>query len=401
MTRPTLNVLLVGCAAAAAALVGSSIGEAHKAVTSKYTYNEDVFPIVKAKCGACHVEGGVAPMSLMTYNDAFPWGESIRAELIAAHMPPWNAEGGFGDLRHEQVLSPKEIDIILTWATGGNPEGDRANTPAPVALEDDWALGKPDTEIQLPEPVTVPSDQQEVTHDFTVPVNNAEPRWVRAIDLQPGNAVMVRNATIALKGEDGKPGQVITYWVPGGTTVPAEGVPAFRLPAHAELAVSVHYKKTWMYDSQELTDQSTIGIYDAASGKHQPLQPVDINSDPLSGDDPVTFGTTLEDDVDVYALAPGRVPPHGGMQVQAVKPDGTKVPMIRLNTRPDWARRYWFQKPLSLPQGTKIEITTSIEKPFTIPMPDLLAPPEPPMSNDPLSLTLDVAPHAGAQSSGQ
>ena len=73
-------------------------GEAHKAITSKYTYNDDVFPILRDRCARCHVAGGVAPMSLMTYDEAFPWAESIRAELVAAHMPPWNADEGFGEL---------------------------------------------------------------------------------------------------------------------------------------------------------------------------------------------------------------------------------------------------------------------------------------------------------------
>ena len=62
---------------------------AHKPVTSPYTFTEDVLPIVREKCGACHTTGGVAPMSLLTHADAVPWGESIRAELMAGHMPPW------------------------------------------------------------------------------------------------------------------------------------------------------------------------------------------------------------------------------------------------------------------------------------------------------------------------
>jgi hypothetical protein len=401
VTRPTVKILLVGCAAAVAAMAGTSIIHAHKAVTSKYTYNDDVFPILKAKCGACHVEGGVAPMSLMTYQDAFPWGESIRAELIAMHMPPWNAEGGYGEFKHPQTLTPMEIDTILTWATGGNPEGDRSKTPPAVTRDASWPLGNPDTAIKLPESVTLPADKSEDTHEFTVALKNAQPRWVRAIDLLPDASVMVRRATIALKGADGKPGTVITDWVPGGTLVPAEGSAAFLLPANAELSVSVYYKKTWMYDGQAISDQSSIGIYDAAAGKHQALQPITFASKPLSGEDTVAFDTTLEHDVDVFAVTPGHVPPHGAMQVEAVLPDGSHVPLIRLNTRPGWVRRYWFAKPISLPQGSTITASTNIETPFTLPMPDLLAPPEPPMSNDPLTLTLDVTPHGMAQSSGQ
>ena len=70
--------------------------ETHKLITSKYTYNEDVFPILRDRCGRCHVADGVAPMSLMTYKEAYPWAESLRAELIAGHMPPWNAQDGVG-----------------------------------------------------------------------------------------------------------------------------------------------------------------------------------------------------------------------------------------------------------------------------------------------------------------
>ena len=67
-------------------LAGTAI-EAHKPITSKYTYNDDVFPIFRDKCSRCHVDGVVAPMSLMTYEEAFPWAESIRAELGGGAEP--------------------------------------------------------------------------------------------------------------------------------------------------------------------------------------------------------------------------------------------------------------------------------------------------------------------------
>ena len=66
--------------AASLGVVGLSVqrGETHKPITSKYTYNDDVFPVLRDRCGRCHVADGVAPMSLMTYTDAFPWGGSVR-----------------------------------------------------------------------------------------------------------------------------------------------------------------------------------------------------------------------------------------------------------------------------------------------------------------------------------
>ena len=92
-----------------AVALASTRGNAHKPITSPYTYNEDVFPILRDRCGRCHVSGGVAPMSLMTYKDAFPWGESIRTELIAGHMPPWRVDNAVSMFRNARPLSGREL----------------------------------------------------------------------------------------------------------------------------------------------------------------------------------------------------------------------------------------------------------------------------------------------------
>ena len=75
-------------------------GGAHKPITSPFTYNDDVFPILRDRCGRCHVSGGVAPMSLMTHAEAVPWGESIRTEVLAGHMPPGTVDEAPGRFRN-------------------------------------------------------------------------------------------------------------------------------------------------------------------------------------------------------------------------------------------------------------------------------------------------------------
>src|SRR5215468_807851 len=137
------------------------IVEAHKPITSKYTYNDDVFPILRNRCASCHVPGGVAPMSLMTYDDAFPWAESIRAELVAAHMPPWNADEGYGEIKRAHTLTPKELDIILTWATGGNPRGSLDQKLPTIELKNEWKLGAPDLALKMPAEFALPADKME------------------------------------------------------------------------------------------------------------------------------------------------------------------------------------------------------------------------------------------------
>lgn len=403
MNRLPLAHVVVALAAAGGALALSTArGEAHKAITSKYTYNDDVFPILRERCARCHVAGGVAPMSLMTYEEAFPWAESIRAELVAAHMPPWNAEDGFGALKRAHTLSPKELDTILTWATGGNPRGALDHKLPEVTLKNDWGRGKPDLMLPLPAEFTLAADKMEETKTFTIATGTTDAKWVRAVDLLPGTPAIVRSATIALKaappqanGAPASPDRVLGHWLPGQEPDPiAEGV-AFRLPAGAELLITVHYKKTWQLEGKAMADRSTIGIYFSPVNEAHELLAIPIQSAAASGsEETVTFSHTLADEVQALAISPDVVPPNITVQVEAVVPDGSRARMIRLNTRADWDRRYWFERPLTLPRGTKIEVTAIFTDPDLLNTAFAIAAPTPAAAPKPsaVRLTLDVVP---------
>lgn len=127
--------------------LGSPVPRAHKAITSKYTYNEHVFPILRDRCGRCHFPGGPTPMSLMTYKEAAPWAESIREQLITQAMPPWYADPLARDVKGGHPIPPKELDVLVTWAVGGAPEGDDAKAPAPQAMRAGWEAGPPDAQF--------------------------------------------------------------------------------------------------------------------------------------------------------------------------------------------------------------------------------------------------------------
>jgi hypothetical protein len=337
-------------------------GEAHKPITSKYTFNDDVFPILKERCAKCHVAGGVAPMSLMTYEEAFPWAESIRAELVASHMPPATADGGFGDVTHAKALTPKEADVLLTWASGGNPRGAIDQKLPAVDLKNDWTAGKPDAILQQPSEFTLAADKMEDALEFTVPTGISEARWVRIVDLLPGNPAIVRSATISVKGA---PDVVLARWLPGQDPQPPEGSAAFRLPANAELTVQVRYKKTWSYEGKVLKDRSSIGLYFAKGAGERELTSIAVASKdiPSAKGQTFTFSQTLDRDVHALALSPDQVPDNLTLQVEAIRPDGSRAPMIRFDTRPDWKRRYWFAKEVALPRGTRVEVSGTVNDP--------------------------------------
>src|SRR3954465_294045 len=120
MPRANLKPLLFAAAAAGFVVAAAGTIDAHKAVTSKYTYNKDVFPILRDKCGRCHVDGGAAPMSLLTYNEngvgAFAWAESMRENLTAEAMPPWYVDPTGPAVKNAPQLTARELDVLITWA---------------------------------------------------------------------------------------------------------------------------------------------------------------------------------------------------------------------------------------------------------------------------------------------
>jgi hypothetical protein len=150
-----------------------------------------------------------------------------------------------------------------------------------------------------------------------------------------------------------------------------------------------------------LNDRSTIGLYFAESQAAAPLAAVALTSNdvPTGKGQTFTFTQTLDQDVRAVAISPDQVPDNVTLQVEAVRPDGTRTPVIRFAARPDWTRRYWFAAPLTLPRGTRVEVKGTVTDP------DLVAAafggpvsPEKSAAGSKLTLALDVVPAAAKPS---
>jgi len=183
-------------------------------------------------------------------------------------------------------------------------------------------------------------------------------------------------------------------WLPGHEQEASEAPAAFRLPAGAELTVKIHYKKTWQFEGQAIGDRSTIGLYFLRDPQAQQLLAVPVRSEggAPGPDRKMTFSRTIDADVQALAVRPEQLPPDISVQVEAVRPDGGRAAIIRLNTRPDWQRRYWLAHPLPLPRGSRIEVVASLANP------DLLSEafgpiaPKAAPSPSPIELAIDVVP---------
>jgi hypothetical protein len=101
---------------------------AHDIITTPITWNREISRIVYSRCAGCHQPHGRA-FSLLAYAEARPWAVAIKEEVEERRMPPWGAVKGFGDFRNDQALTPEQIELIVSWASGGAPEGDPKDLP--------------------------------------------------------------------------------------------------------------------------------------------------------------------------------------------------------------------------------------------------------------------------------
>src|ERR1051325_2962323 len=76
------------------------------------TFTKDVAPILQRSCQTCHRPGMMAPMSLLTYQDARPWARSIKAKVSNREMPPWFVDRhvGIQKYKNDPSLSDEAID---------------------------------------------------------------------------------------------------------------------------------------------------------------------------------------------------------------------------------------------------------------------------------------------------
>src|SRR5262245_29571172 len=73
--------------------------------TRPVTFSKDVAPIFQSKCQECHQPESIAPMSLITYQQARPWARSIKERVAARQMPPWHIDKTVGVQKFKDGMS--------------------------------------------------------------------------------------------------------------------------------------------------------------------------------------------------------------------------------------------------------------------------------------------------------
>jgi mono/diheme cytochrome c family protein len=152
------------------------------------TFAKDVAPIFQRACQNCHRPGSIAPMSLLTYEDARPWARSIRQRVSAGEMPPWGIDRNVGiqDFKNGLALADNEVDTIVKWVDDGAVLGNPADLPAPRQFDDgrNWFIGKPDLIISMPTHKVAAVGVDEKL-EWVVDTGLTEDRYFKAVETKP------------------------------------------------------------------------------------------------------------------------------------------------------------------------------------------------------------------------
>jgi mono/diheme cytochrome c family protein len=337
------------------------------------TFTKEVAPILQKRCEECHRPGGIAPMSLVTYEEARPWARSIKEKVIKREMPPFHAAGQVGRYVNDPRLTDAEIAAVAKWVDSGAPKGSVKDLPAPHAWKSEWAHGEPDLVVKVQHPYTLkPSAKDQYVFfffDYVFP----EDTWIKGVDTRPGNIRAVHHANthlvppgIKVPAEGFAAGDfdptargtiMLSGWAPGvESVILAEGT-AVRIPKGMRLGIQIHYAPS----DQERVDQTSVGIYFANETVKKNLR--------------VLFGDRRDVEIPAgdanYSLTAKKIFDTEGVirffhvhmhlrgrsyVMRLTYPDGRvetalEVPRYDFN----WQRVYTLVEPMRVPKGTSVE----------------------------------------------
>ena len=184
----------------AAVLAAAGLALPQTATAQQVTYAKDIAPLFQAKCTQCHHAGTGAPMPLTTYEEARPWARAIKTRVSNREMPPWHLDKtvGIRKYKNDLSLSDAEIATIVKWVDAGAPGGNPADAPPPQKFqpEDVWHIGKPDLVVKMDGQHKMYAKGPDWWIDYFAEVTIPEDRYIKAMEVRPGNRRIVHHVVM-------------------------------------------------------------------------------------------------------------------------------------------------------------------------------------------------------------
>jgi hypothetical protein len=395
MMRAKLGVLSAAALWVAALASVSTDGQYSRRSVDKNvpTFSRDVAPIIFKNCAGCHRPGEIAPMSLLTYDDARPWAKAIRDEVSDRNMPPWHTDAPRGTFHNERILTDAERATLVAWANGGAPRGDDQDLPPIPSFPDGWAVGTPDLVLEMAEDFKLPAEGTIEYEWFYIPTNFTETRWVKSIEVRPGNREAVHHVLVYYRARPdpgerqviqsnkeksvfpertgvvrqrprradlkGLPPRLVTTYAPGTNPQVTPAGTAFRLEPGGIIELQMHYTTT----GEETSDRTKIGLVFATEPAPREVRAGQfvnaVFTLPAGAPDvEVSTDVLFLEDATVWGLFPHTHLRGKKWDYQLVLPTGESKPILSVPRYDfNWQTYYLFKDPLQVPKGAKIVST--------------------------------------------
>jgi hypothetical protein len=351
----------------------NSVASQMDGVKSHVTFAKHVAPILQNRCQECHRAGGVAPMSLVTYEETRPWARALREKVVNRTMPPFHATGAIGRYQHDPRLTDDEIATITKWVDSGAPKGNAPDLPKPRAWKNDWLNGTPDVVVTAKQPFTIKPSKKDQYAFFVFDYVFPEDTWIKSVETRPGNLAAVHHANthvvppmfkappegvIAGDFDPGARGTVmLSGWAPGVQPVTLVEGTGIKIPKGMRLGIQIHYAPS----DVERTDQTSVGVYFADGTINKHLKTLfgdrrDLAIQPNDANYSLTATKMFETDAVIRFFHV-----HMHLRGKAYKfrftfPDGRVEDVFDVqNYDFNWQRVYLLKEPLRVPKGTKVD----------------------------------------------
>ena len=344
---------------------------------STVTYWRDVAPILWRNCVECHRPGQPGPMELLDYEDAKGWAAAVAEVTGKGVMPPWHADPRHGRFKNARGLTETEKTTFARWSTGGTKEGARADAPmaAPAFEDPEWAIGKPDLVVELPEEQKVPAEGVVAYRYIPVDPHLDHDVWVQRIEIRPSARAVTHHVMAFLVPPGVEPMKALNdqeeafgtlqfaACVPGGRPIVLQDGHGKFVRVGSKFLFQLHYAP----NGKAAVDRTRMALVYSrvpvvVEAKNYAIIDARISIPPF--DDAATFTAehAFKEPVLLTSLSP-HMHLRGRSFRFELERKGSPASILLDVPKYDfnWQHDYRFEEPLSLQPGDKLRITATFD----------------------------------------